>query len=313
MEWTTVLDDEKPVCNLLLSLVRSSLAHIGHDLRRVLRDLVVVTSRNGSLVKQGSNETNRSGSVLQEFAGVVQVDSRSRVDGEEGKGRTDSLDPVGSSGDSREELLQRSSAAVSVDELGRRLASRNTDNVAVLAPLNHIRKHNRSDDELTSRIDGGRRVVGCENGSTANHDIAVVLRTEVSQVAQAVGSRQRELANLETSVDGSLHGLGAGLRGGRTEDGTSTNLGEGIQDTLVVVDALHAIKTCCGSGEGTGRNGLSEGKSEGHGGRLFAELDRCQGTMRKVVGVQRASSVCPTKGRLRQRLSAKIGASLTCK
>ena len=122
--------------NLLLAVVRTSLPNIGHDLLRVLGNLIEISGGNGSLVKERGDKSNTGGTVLQVVSGIVQIDSRGGVDAEEGQGRGNGLDPVGSAGDTGEELLQRSAVAVRIDELGRGLTSRNANDVACRTPFN---------------------------------------------------------------------------------------------------------------------------------------------------------------------------------
>jgi hypothetical protein len=278
---------------VLLSLVRSHLAYIGHDLGSVLGDGVKVSPTNGSLVKERGNQTNRGSAVAQKLTRIVQVNTRSRVDGQERHGRAHCLDPARTASDAREELLQGSAMSVSIDELSRRLAARHTHNVALLAPLNHIRQHDWRDDKLTARVHGRRRVVRGQNRPAANHHLAVILLTKVSQMIQTVGRRQSKLTDLESSVNGSLHGLGAVVRGRRAEDGTRTNLSKCVQDALVHVDRLDAVQTARGGGGGeeAGGGGLAGSESESHGrrvcsikGRLTGEAERRDRIMRKVKG-----------------------------
>ena len=89
---------------------------------------------------------------------------------------------------------------------------------------------------------------------------------------QAVGSGEGELNDLEAAVDGGLHGLGAGLRGGGPEDSTRPNLGELVEDGLVVVHGLGPVEAAEGTGGGGGAEpgggqpgGGGAGGTEGHG------------------------------------------------
>ena len=89
---------------------------------------------------------------------------------------------------------------------------------------------------------------------------------------QAVGSGEGELNDLEAAVDGGLHGLGAGLRGGGPEDSTRPNLGELVEDGLVVVHGLGPVEAAEGTGGSGGvepgggqPGGGGAGGTEGHG------------------------------------------------
>ena len=81
---------------------------------------------------------------------------------------------------------------------------------------------------------------------------------------EAVGSGEGELNDLEATIDGGLHGLGAGLRGGSAQDGTGPNLGELVEDGLVVVDGLGAVEAAEGTGSG---GGVEPGSGDPGGGR----------------------------------------------
>jgi hypothetical protein len=228
---------------LLLSLVRTDFANIRHDLGGILGDLLKVSGGNCGLVKEWSDQTDGRGTILQEFTRVVQVDTRSGVDGEERQGRAHSLDPTWSTGDAGEKFLKRSSVTVGVHEFRGSLTSRNRDNVTFLAPFNDIGKHDGRNDELTTCVNSSFGVFNSENSSASDHDVAVVLLTKVSEVIETVGSCESELADLETSINGGLHGLGASVGGRRAEDGARPNLGELVKDGFVVFDALHAIES----------------------------------------------------------------------
>jgi hypothetical protein len=245
----------------------SSFTDVRHDLGRVFGNLVKVLSGNGRWVKEGSDESDRGGSHSQKVSRIVQVNARSRVDGQKGKSRAHGLDPTGSTGNARKELLQRGAKGVGIEQLGGSLAAGDDDNVALLAPLDNGRYHDRSNDEFTSGVDGRRGVFGCENGSASNHHITVVLFAEVGEVVQAVGSGESELTDLETSIDGSVHGLGAVVRSSSTEDGACADVGKLLKDCFVALDCLHAVET--GSRElASGNSSAAKGRgsnSEGHG------------------------------------------------
>ena len=89
---------------------------------------------------------------------------------------------------------------------------------------------------------------------------------------QTVGGGEGELDDLEAAVDGGLHGLGACVTCGGPENSTGANLGELVEDGLVVVDGLGPIEAAEGTGGGGGvepgggqPGGGGAGGTEGHG------------------------------------------------
>jgi len=255
----------------LLSDTGSDFTDIGHDLGSILGNLVKVSSSNGFRVKEWGHKTDRGGSHSQKVTSVIKINTRSRVDGQKGKSRAHSLDPAGAARNARKELLKRSAVTVSHDQLCGSLATRDADNVAVFAPFDHIREHDGRNDEFTASVNGCRGVFGCENGSASNHDITTgVLGTKIRKVMQAVGSSKSELTDLEASVNGSCHGLGAVVRGGSTEHGAGTDLGELVKDGFKALGSLHAIEAGSGSKSASNGGTACEGrKSKGHGDREF--------------------------------------------
>ena len=89
---------------------------------------------------------------------------------------------------------------------------------------------------------------------------------------EAVGSGEGELNDLEATVDGGLHGLGARLGSGGAQYSTGPNLGELVEDSLVVVDGLGPVEAAEGTGSGGGvepgsgeTGGRGASGTEGHG------------------------------------------------
>jgi len=160
--------------------------------------------------------------------------------------------------------------AVRIDKLGGGLTSGNANDVACRTPFDNIGKHDGSNDELGTGIDDILGVGGVEDGAATDHDVAVVLGAAIAQVLQAVGSSEGELDDLEAAVDGGLHGLRTGLGGGGAQDGAGPNLGELVEDGLVVVHGLGPVEAAEGTGGGVEPGGGQPGGggaggTEGHG------------------------------------------------
>mmetsp|Transcript_7383 Transcript_7383/g.14705 ORF Transcript_7383/g.14705 Transcript_7383/m.14705 type:complete len:282 (-) Transcript_7383:169-1014(-) len=227
----------------LLANVGPRRPYVGHDLLGILGNLIPVTRGNGGRIKERSDQTNAGGTIVEVIAGIIKINARGGVDGKEGQSRTHSLDPVGSTGNAGEELLERGAVTVGIHKLCGCLAARNTNDVASCAPLDYIGKHDGGDDELGPGIDRVLGIVGVEDGTTADHYISIVFRTEIGQMLKAVGRGQGELNDLESAIDGSLHGLGACLGGRSAEDCAGTDLGKLVEDVLEVVCRFGPIET----------------------------------------------------------------------
>mmetsp|Transcript_8208 Transcript_8208/g.11848 ORF Transcript_8208/g.11848 Transcript_8208/m.11848 type:complete len:258 (+) Transcript_8208:99-872(+) len=244
----------------LIANVWSNRADICHDLFSVLGNLVVVPSGDGFWVKEWGNKSNRSGTHFEVVTSIIKVNTGSGIDGKERQCRTDSLDPHGTTGDAREKFLERCTSTVSIHHLGGSLTSWNTDNVPFSTPLDNIREHHWCDDEFSTSIDGIGSILGGEDSTTSNHNIALVFLTEVSKMVKAIRGSKCEFSNLETTINSSLHGLGACLRSGRTKHGASTNFSKLVQDSVEVLSCVHAIKgISSGSAHSPGSGGGPHG------------------------------------------------------
>jgi hypothetical protein len=252
---TTFLDSTgaHPVSPCLLPQIRPRRPDICHDFFGILGNLFPIPGRNSHGIKERRHQAHRRRPVRQILPRIVQIHARRGVDGEKGQRGADGLDPHGAARDAGEEFLQRRAVAVGIDEFGGRLTARDGDDVAGGAPFDDVRQHDGGDDELAAGVNGGLGVGDVHDGAAADQDGAVVASAKVGQMVQAIGSRQGEFADLEATVNGGLHGFGAGLGSSRTQDGTSAYLGKFVQDGLVVFHGFHAIQGT----DGNGREGSS--------------------------------------------------------
>mmetsp|Transcript_132339 Transcript_132339/g.197195 ORF Transcript_132339/g.197195 Transcript_132339/m.197195 type:complete len:224 (-) Transcript_132339:265-936(-) len=176
------------VVYLLLSLVWSCLLHIRHYPLGILSNLVEISTSNCFWVKQRRYQTNRCRSHFQVIPSIIQVNSRSRVDAQKRKCRTNGLYPHRAASDTREELLEGCSVPVGIDHFSRSLAPWNAHNIAFFAPFDHVWKHHGCNDEFTSGIHSSCSIVRIQNGTATNHHISVVFRTEISKMLKTVRS-----------------------------------------------------------------------------------------------------------------------------
>mmetsp|Transcript_512 Transcript_512/g.482 ORF Transcript_512/g.482 Transcript_512/m.482 type:complete len:261 (+) Transcript_512:251-1033(+) len=247
----------------LLAHVWSNRSYITHNLFGILSNLIKVLIGNGHRIEKRSDKSHRSGTHFQKLSSIVKINSRGRINGEEGKGGTDSLYPSWSSSNTGEKLLEGCSVTVGGDEFGGCLTSGYRDDVTCGTPFNYIWEHNRGDNEFGSRINGLFSILNGENSSASHHNIPIISLSKVRKMIKTIRSSQSKLADLESSINGSLHGLGTGIGGGGTEHGTGTDLGELLEDRIIAFLGLHAVKT----GEGTaGGDGGTDSGSEGLGG-----------------------------------------------
>ena len=59
---------------------------------------------------------------------------------------------------------------------------------------------------------------------------------------KTIGRGQCEFDNFESTVNAGLHGLGTCFRCWRAQDGTGTNVGEGLEDAFVVLGRFGPIE-----------------------------------------------------------------------
>jgi len=73
---------------------------------------------------------------------------------------------------------------------------------------------------------------------------------------QSIRSRQGKFTNLESPIDGSLHGLGTCFGCGSAQDGTCADFCEFLEDGVVGFFGLHAVEAggegACGTGGDSG-------------------------------------------------------------
>ena len=160
-------------------------------------------------------------------------------------------------------------------ELGGSLASRNTYNISITAPFNDIRQHDRGDNEFTSSFHGSGSIISVHDGTATNHDISVVLGAKVGKVRKTVGSGKSELDNLESPINGGLHRLGTSFRGGSSKNGTCSDFGKLVKNSLAVfksagmVEARRQESSAGGRSGGVARKDAGGSKSKSHGSVVY--------------------------------------------
>jgi hypothetical protein len=260
--------------HLFLSLKRSDLLDVANDLLGVFGDCVEVPSRDGSLVEQRSDKANRSSTILKILSCIVQINTTRRIDFQEGEGRADGLDPIRTSHDAGKEFLKGCTVSVCGNHFRGGLASWSTNDVALSTPFDNVRKHDRSDDEFTSGFHSISSILRAEDSSASDHNVTVVFGAEIREVLQAVRSGQGELNNLEASVYGRLHSLGASRGCRRTKDGTGPVVGKAVKDGLVVFTRAFIVKarsgTCHAPSADSAGQGTRGGDSKRHSCNSFS-------------------------------------------
>jgi len=103
-------------------------------------------------------------------------------------------------------------------------------------------------------------------------------------MAQTVGSCKREFHNLESPINGCLHGFGTSFGSGRSKNGTGSNLGELVQDGIVV---FRRVNTVSSSRKRSRRvatsNGTGSSDSKGHFDYLIAVVEQASGAEKETL------------------------------
>mmetsp|Transcript_15187 Transcript_15187/g.31316 ORF Transcript_15187/g.31316 Transcript_15187/m.31316 type:complete len:213 (+) Transcript_15187:59-697(+) len=163
-------------------------------------------------VKKWRNETNSRAAIIEKVLDVVELDSGGWVEAEHGEGGRDSLHPHVVPCDSGEDLLDGRSELVRAVGLRRGITAGKDDYVVLAGPGDDLGDNDGGDEELCPSINGLLRVFDRHDGTHAELDVVVVgVSDEVGHVVKGVWSGESELSYSETSLNSSIHGLGAGL------------------------------------------------------------------------------------------------------
>mmetsp|Transcript_3544 Transcript_3544/g.11636 ORF Transcript_3544/g.11636 Transcript_3544/m.11636 type:complete len:284 (-) Transcript_3544:35-886(-) len=217
----------------LLADVGPGLFDVGDDLDGVGLDLVPVLGLDVLGVEERRDEAHAEGPALEVLAGVVQVDAAGGVELEHGEGGGDGLDPGDGAGDAGEDLLDGSAHLVGRMKFGGSLASRNVDDLALGAPVDDFRNEDGRNNELGAGVHGIFRVEDGHDRPATDHDLALVLRSEVGYGVEASRRRQRELRDLEPPGDRRRHRLRRRLRRRRTQHRARSMRRKGLENLVV--------------------------------------------------------------------------------